>query len=111
MRPIPVRMLIHNATLSTVEKDENLKEYDRVKASLVRVRFEPSSKIIAGANNTDIQCTAKLFVDAVNSWPQGVVINEGESVQWEGRRYIVQQVFPLYDERDLHHWEVDLADG
>lgn len=111
MKPIPVRLLIHGATLSTVETDENLKEYDKLKAVLLQVRFEPLNRVVVRSDNTDVQCSARLFVDAVNTRPVGVEIHEGESVLWEDRRYIVQQVYPMYDARKLHHWEVDLSDG
>ena len=63
------------------------------------------------ANNADVQCTANLFIDAVSSWPLGVSPSVGNSVVWEGRRYIVQDIQRLYDEHKLHHLEVELSDG
>lgn len=111
MRPIPVSMLIHEAILNNVTTDENFSEQDQLVEYLYQVRFEPSSRVIVGSDNVDIQCTATMYVDGVNSHPQGVSVDVGQSVLWEGRRYIVQDVKRLYDGRNYHHLEVDLSDG
>ena len=46
MLPIPLRLLIHEATLNEVERDDYGTEQDKVIAQLKYVRFEPSTKII-----------------------------------------------------------------
>ena len=111
MLPIPLRMLIHEAVLNSVTTDEWQAEQDKFLHNLKYVRFEPSTRIVHTANNADIQCTATLFIDAISSWPIGVVPEIGNSVIWEGRRYKVQDVQRLYDDRKLHHLEVELSDG
>lgn len=110
-RPIPARYLIHSATLNDVVMDNFQAEQDSLAASLEQVRFEPSTRLITTANGQDVQCTATLFVDAINSYPQGVTVSVGQSVVWDGRRYKVQDVQRLYDENKLHHLEVELSDG
>lgn len=110
-RPIPANFLIHSATLYNVVKDDYGLAQDNYVASLVHVRFEPSTRIIADANGTDIQCSAMMFFDAVNSYPQNVSFGVGQAILWEGERYIVQDIQRLYDEAKLHHLEVELSDG
>lgn len=108
---IPAHLLIHSATLFDVEKDQWGDSQDKIVSELVRVRFEPSTRLIKDAYGTDIQCTALLFVDMVNSYPANLVISVGQAILWNGQRYIVQDVRRLYDEIKLHHLEVDLSDG
>lgn len=108
---IPAHLLIHSATLFDVVKDEYGPTQDKLASELVRVRFEPSTRVIASASGADIQCTARLFVDMVNSYPANVVISVGQAILWDGQRYLVQDVRRLYDEIKLHHLEVDLSDG
>lgn len=111
MRPIPLCLLIHRAMLSDVERDEYGNEQDKAAACLQNVRFEPSTRMVRDAAGTDIQASATLLIDARNSQPAGVTVSVGQSVQWDGRRYLVQDVARLYDENGLHHLEVDLING
>lgn len=110
-RPIPTRLLIHQATLNDVVRGDYGEEQDKMVAELRQVRFEPSARIVTTASGADVQCVATLFVDGVNSFPRGVSISIGQSVLWEGRRYRVQDVAREHDERKLHHLEVELSDG
>lgn len=111
MLPIPLRLLIHEALLNEVVRDDYGAEQDKLIASMKYVRFEPSTRIVHTADNADIQCVATLFIDAVSSWPLGVAPTIGNSVVWEGRRYKVQDVQRLYDDVRFHHLEVELSDG
>ncbi|MDY4007494.1 MAG: putative minor capsid protein [Candidatus Limiplasma sp.] len=111
MRPIPLRLLIHTVLLNNVERDDYGKETDKLVATLQRVRMEPSSQVIVNSNGTDVQCSATLFVDSRLSWPVGQEIKAEQSVLWEGRRFRVQAVNPLFDDARLHHLEVLLSDG
>lgn len=111
MLPIPLRLLIHEATLNEVERNDYGAEQDKLIASLKYVRFEPSTRIVHTAENADVQCVATLFIDAVSSWPLGVTPSVGNSVIWEDRRYKVQDIQRLYDDNRLHHLEVELSDG
>ena len=111
MLPIPLRLLIHEATLNEVERSDYGAEQDKLITQLYHVRFEPSTRIVHTADNQDVQCVAKLFIDGVSSWPVGVSPSVGNSVIWEGRRYKIQAIQRLYDDRGLHHLEVELSDG
>lgn len=111
MLPIPLRLLIHEATLNEVVRDDYGAEQDKLIASLKYVRFEPSTRIVHTADNADVQCVSTLFIDSVSSWPLGISPTVGNSVVWEGRRYKVQDIQRLYDDNRLHHLEVELSDG
>lgn len=111
MRPIPVRLLMHTADLNNVVRDDYGAEKDVLAARLERVRIEPSARVVTSASGQDVQCVATLFVDARASWPQGVEVETGQSLIWEGRRYRVADVARLYDDRRLHHLEVELTNG
>lgn len=108
---IPARYLIHSASLYEVVKDEYGPVQDKLISNLARVRFDPMTSLVKTANGTDIQCTALMFFDSVNSYPQNVQISVGNAILWDGMRYIVQDVERLYDEGKLHHLEVVLSDG
>ncbi|MDO4174551.1 MAG: putative minor capsid protein [Eubacteriales bacterium] len=110
MRPIPKRLLIHSAQLSTPESCDVWQKVSYSQpAALSHVRLEPCSKIVLDTNNTERQQTATLFFDVVNSLPKSVVFEEGQQVQALGRTYTVLTVEPLYDDHKLHHWEVGLG--
>lgn len=111
MLPIPLRLLIHEATLNEVVRDDYGAEQDKMIAQLKYVRFEPSTRVVRTADNADVQCTATLFIDAVSSWPVGVSPSIGNSIIWEGRRYRIEDIARQYDENRLHHLEVALSNG
>ena len=111
MLPIPLRMLIHEATLNEVERNDYGAEQDKLIATLKYIRFEPSTRIVHTTDNADVQCTATMFIDAISSWPVGISPSIGNSVVWEGRRYKVQDIQRLYDDNRLHHLEVELSNG
>lgn len=108
---IPAHLLIHSASLNDVIKDDYGFVQDKLVSELVRVRFEPSSHVIKNAYGEDIQCSALLFIDMVNSYPANLAISVGQSIVWDNNRYIVQDIHRLYDEIKLHHLEVELSDG
>lgn len=111
MRPMPVKLLIHAATLYDVVRDEWQNETDKLKAVVERVRIEPSQKIIVDANGSDVQCAATLFYDNRVSLPHGLYFEVGQSLFFEGDRYRVADVQCFYDGRRMHHQEVTLIDG
>lgn len=110
MKPIPKRLLIHSAELSTPQSCD---VWQKVTYSdpvmLQRVRIEPCTKIVLGANNTQRQQTATLFFDTANSSPDGAEFAVGQRVQALGQTYTVLTVEQLYDDRRLHHYEVGLG--
>lgn len=111
MLPIPLRLLIHEATLNEVVIDDLFAEQDKLLAQMYHVRFEPSTRVVVDSNGADVQCTATMFFDSVSSWPVDCVISVGNTIIWEGRRYRVRDVQRLYDDNRLHHLEVELSDG
>ncbi len=111
MRPIPLGLLCHTVQLSNVERDDYGAETDVPVATLHRVRLEPSAQVLVSNQGMDVQCSATLFVDARRSWPVGVRVLPEQALLWEGKRFRVHAVYPLFDGRKLHHWEVALSDG
>ena len=111
MRPMPVNLLLHAATLYDVEMDDYQHEYDKIAAVLERIRIEPSQKIIVDANGADVQCAATLFYDNRSSLPHGVYFKVGQAVFFDGERYRVADVQSFYDGTRMHHQEVTLIDA
>jgi hypothetical protein len=108
MRPIPHAMLIHAATLATAETDAYQTETLTTVAELSRVRVEPDETELTATDDTQVEKTALLLYDVRNSRPRGVAFAAGQRVVFEGVRYRVEGVEPLYDGRRLHHVEVTL---
>lgn len=110
MKPIPKRLLIHSAELST---PQNCDVWQKVTYSdpvtIQHVRIEPYTKIVLGADNTQRQQTATLFFDTANSSPSDTEFAVGQRVQSLGQMYTVLTVERLYDDRRLHHYEVGLG--
>lgn len=78
---------------------------------LSQVRMEPCSKIVRDKNNAEVQLSATLFLDCRNTRPKGIVIKKDDIVIFNGERYKVQLIEPLYDNKRLHHYEVGLIKG
>lgn len=72
------------------------------------VRIEPSSKQVTDTQNRQIQLSALLFYDGVNSAPRGISWKQGQKITFNGQPFTVQVVEPLYDARTLHHYEIGL---
>lgn len=110
MIPTPVSLLIHSATLQTAAKDRYQENtvYTTV-ANLTRIRVEPSSKQLLGANGTQKQLTAMLIFDVRNSRPTNPAFTAGQYLLFNGSEYRVESVDTLYDQRKLHHFEVGLS--
>lgn len=119
--PIPKRLLIHSAELTTefsADKWGKAQESETVK--LEHVRIEPSAKHIIDGNGDTVQLAAVLFFDCRNSSPEGVrfalkddTVNGRtvvlQKVSFRGQLFTVQTVEPLYaDKNRVHHYEVGL---
>ena len=110
MRAIPRRLLIHTLTVGrAVTKDRWGKTTTEQEESLTYVRLEPSGKIIKTKHNQEIQLAAVLFFDCRHSRPIGQEFQEGMIFGFNGERYRVETVEPLYDEGRLHHYEIGLV--
>ncbi len=110
MKPIPKRLLIHTITLHKVTKKDawGAATLDGG-TELTYVRLEPSSKIVRDKNNAEIQLAATLFFDCKYSRPSGLEIQLDDIVDFNGQKFRVQLVEPLYAEKKLHHYEIGLV--
>lgn len=110
MRPIPKRLLIHKITVESVtSKDRWGKEITVPAHDLEYIRMEPSTKIVRGKDNVEIQLAAILFFDCHYSRPRDQKFVDGMILGFNGEKYRVATVEPLYDEGRLHHYEVGLV--
>lgn len=110
-KPIPKHLLIHSAKhyYGTLSEDEwgNMAHTDNRELTLVR--FEPTSKMVMGKDNTERQLSMLMFYDERNSRPTGVVFSMGDKIEFDGKSYIVVSNDLLHDEKRLHHQEVGLV--
>lgn len=98
-------MILHK----TVSRDRWGKEEMSQGVELTKVRLEPSGKIIRDKNNAEVQMAATLFFDCHNSRPQDVVPEVDDLVVFQGQKFSVKAVEPLYDGKRLHHYEMGLV--
>jgi len=110
---IPKKLLIHSATLySAGAKGLFTDSADSWLATLKRVRIEPYNRVVVTADNTDVQLASLMFVDTRNSeMIPDVAFSVGQVVVWNGIKYLVETVEPLYDDSALHHYEIGLSRG
>ena len=109
MRAIPKTLLIHTVILHPVTgKDAWGKEELGEPVELRHVRMEPSTKYVKDKDHREIQLSATLFYDCYNSKPRNQTFNDGQVLIFNGEKYRVQLVEPLYDGRRLHHYELGL---
>lgn len=109
MKPIPKKLLIHTVQLRAVN-DKNAWGNETLgdPIELKNVRLEPSTKYVKDKDHNEIQLAAMLFFDIHNSRPHGQIFNDGQVLVFNGERYRIQLVEPLYDGRRLHHYELGL---
>lgn len=111
MRPIPRALLIHSATHKYgVPADDgwgNLTHPDT--RTLEFVRFEPSTKLVMTKDNKEVQLSAVMFFDCVNSVPAAAEFVLGDQIIFDGRTYHVEMIDKLYDGQKKHHYEVGLS--
>ena len=109
-RPIPRRLLPHTVTLRRPSGVDQYQQQTYEDTTLQYVRIEPANTTGLTDLGERAQDTAVLFVDVRNSMPSGIVIEQLDRVQWNGREYTVRQVDLLYaDSSELHHREVRLT--
>ncbi len=112
-RPIPRHVLPQSAThrYGAVTKDEWGNETRATSATLSYVRFDPSSKLVTGKDNKQVQLSAVLFFDCRNSTTSGTAAFAlGDKIERGSTVYtIVGGVDPLYDAGRAHHWELELV--
>lgn len=109
MKPIPKHLMIHSADLKTVVEDRWQKETLTLLASLKKIRIEPLSKLIMDKQNRQITISAMLFYDCIISMPKNVAFAEGQKIIFNGKKYTIETIELLYDEKKLHHYELGLS--
>lgn len=120
MTPIPKYLLCHNAVLTVHYGPDKWGKAGKCESSpLECVRIEPTYKNIKTVDQAEITLTARLFFDVRNSacgipfllsgdsHGDSTVVNE--TVDFNGRTYTVETISPVYDARELHHYEVGLS--
>ncbi|MBE5922056.1 MAG: hypothetical protein E7269_04800 [Lachnospiraceae bacterium] len=110
IKAIPKKLLIHDAKLhSVLSTDTWGKDTLDQEKQLEHIRIEPSGKIIRDKNNAEIQLVATLFHDCRNSRPQNVTYRIDDIIVFNGQKHRVQLVEPLFDGKQLHHYEIGLV--
>lgn len=110
MMPIPKALLIHTAQIQDVgSKDTWGKETLSAPIALEYIRLEPCTKYVKDKSNQEIQLAAVLFYDCRNSRPRGQAFHDDQVLAFNGERYRIKLVEPLYDGRRLHHYEIGMV--
>lgn len=109
MMAIPRSLLIHDVILHHVSREDKWGNGALDSGiHVTRVRMEPSGKIARDKNNAEIQLAATMFYDCKNSVPRNQTFCVDDIMVFNGVRYKIQVVEPLYDGRKLHHYELGL---
>lgn len=112
MQAIPKGLLIHTVMhYKQVEEDRWGNGSLNKGTELSFVRMEPANKIVRNKNNAEIQLAATLFYDCRNSRPRGQSFTVDDIIVFNGMKYKIQTVDPLYDNKRLHHYEIGLIKG
>ncbi len=109
MRPIPKKLLIHTASQSRRTDIDRWGAAEIAQiAELQFVRLEPSKQVTRDKNNAEIQLAATLFFDCKNSKPADIEFKVDDLILFNGEKYQIKVIEPLYDEHRLHHYELGL---
>lgn len=109
MKPIPKKLLIHTtAAIENGDADMWGKREDTNRTELTFVRVEPSSSLRISKDNNQVQLAAVLLYDCRNSRPAGYDFSHADKIEYNGQQYNILGVKELYDEKKLHHLEVEL---
>lgn len=110
MKPMPKNLLIHTADLNAVTTDKWQAETLTLLATLSKIRIEPMSKLVTDKQNRQITISAMLFYDCtVSKMSKSATFAEGQRVVFNGKKYTIETIEPLYDEKKLHHYELGLV--
>ncbi len=115
-RPIPSRILKSTAVVSWCTGTDVYQKQQYAYITVYNVHLQPSNDIAKSRDNTDLQLSGTLFVDARRSKPQlewDQMLNEAHRlggdlrVEVRGVTYTVISAHPYRDDSDLfHHWEI-----
>lgn len=109
MRPIPKKLLIHEAVYEEyVPGDSWTPAGYKPAVTLQNVRIDVGSRLTRSGNGEQILYNALLFYDAENSSASGAFeFKEQSKLTFDGDTMTVNKVNPLCGYR-LHHYEVEL---
>lgn len=104
--PIPRYLLPHSCTLSEKTASDKWGKSETVRTELKHIRIEPcrSHRLSLAADIPEV--SAKMFVDAVNSFPQDISFEVGDIISFMGRDYTVTKIDFYYANGRIHHLEV-----
>lgn len=106
-KPIPLRLLVHNATLRHKTGQDRDRNTTYIESSLQHIRIEPTLRTVKGSTGETKADTMTMFIDRVNS--TYVLPEELDVVIWDNRSFTVRSVQPCCAQEALpHHWEVTL---
>lgn len=113
VKPIPRQLLPHSATyypeLPTTDDWENPTGWGPP-LILRFVRFEPTTKVVLGKNNQEVQCSLLMYYDVRNSTgATEEYFLVGRRLDWTDGPHTVQSAEKLYESGVLHHWELLLV--
>lgn len=109
MRPIPKQMLIHTARIYEEKTGDWSSSGLQLLEEIDHIRIEPSSKVVRDKNNMEVQLAATLFFDCRNSDGDVSNLKEDMIADFQGDKYRIVAVEPLYDKRKLHHYEIGMV--
>lgn len=109
--PIPRSVLPHEAQLLTKTHDAWHHPTVTVQHNLKYIRIDP--QLTRKADEDDTEHTARwlLFYDCRTSLPRDVTFTPGQVVQWRDMNLTVKDIIPVWEDRALHHIEVELEGG
>ena len=111
MKAIPKKLLIHSAAVYQETKTGagwNGKELE-LTGQFTHIRIEPSSQVIRDKNNREQQLSATIFFDCKNSQSTAGDPKEDLILDFQGDKYRIVSVEPLYDGKRLHHYEIGMV--
>ena len=109
--PIPRSVLPHKAQLQTETLDAWQHPTVTAQRSLKYIRIDPQLTRKADAADTEHTARWLLFYDCRISLPRDVTFTPGQVIQWNELRLTVKDVIPVWEDRALHHIEVELEGG
>lgn len=109
--PIPRALLPHKAQLltETIDAWQNATVTDSKNLKYIRIDADLTHR----ADEKDTVHAARwlLFYDCRNSLPRGVTFSVGQTVTWNDLRLTIKKITPVWEDRTLHHYELELEGG
>lgn len=110
MKPIPKNLLIHSAYAVELSEREGWDEpTEKNRTKLSQLRIKPSSTLRITKSNQQVQLAAVLFYDCRNSRPKNFDFSGVDKIEFEGEQYNIVSIQKQYDDKRLHHVEVELC--